>query len=59
MGECYAKEFEATLLRTRQCIVLGWIVTDDELRRYLTDLATTFVRFRDLALVINDLLRAA
>lgn len=56
MGECYAKELEATLSRTRRRIVLGRIKTDDELKFYLTDLAATLVRFRDLALVINDLL---
>ena len=55
MGECYAKELEATLLRTRRCIVLGRIKTNDELKIYLTDMAATLVRFRGFALVINDL----
>jgi hypothetical protein len=56
MGECYAKELEATLCRTRRCIALGRIKTDDELKFYLTDLAATLVRYRDLAPAINDLL---
>lgn len=56
MGECYAKELESMLSRTRQCIALGRIRTDDELRLYLIELAGSLVRYRDLALAINDLL---
>ena len=56
MGECYAKVLETMLCRTRQCIVLGRIRTDEELRLYLIDRAGSLVRYRDLALAINDLL---
>ena len=56
MGECYTKLLETMLCRTRQCIALGRIRTDEELRLYLIDLAGSLVRYRDLALAINDLI---
>ena len=56
MGECYAKSLETVLCRTRQCISLGRIETEDELRHYLINLAPSLVRFRDLDLVVKDLL---
>ncbi len=56
MGERYAKLLDTVLCRTRQCIAFGRIRTEDELRLYLVDLAGSLVRYRDLALAINDLL---
>ena len=44
------------LCRTRQCISLGRIKTEDELSHYLINLAPSLVRFRDLDLVVKDLL---
>ena len=56
MGQRYAELLETVLCRTRQCISLGRIKTEDELRHYLIDLAPSLVRFRDLDLVVKDLL---
>ena len=56
MGQRYAGAVEVLLHRTRQCIAFGRIRTEDELRLYLVDLAGSLVRYRDLALAINDLL---
>ncbi len=56
MGQRYAKLLETVLCRTRQCISLGRIKTEDELKHYLIDLAPSLVWFRDLDLVVKDLL---
>jgi len=56
MGQHYAKVLETMLCRARQCIAFGRIKTDDELRVYLIELAGSLVRYRDLALAMNDLL---
>ena len=56
MGERYAQVLGATLCRTRQCILSGRIQTEDALKQYLRRMAETLVRFRDLDLVIIDLL---
>ena len=56
MGQRYAKLLETVLCRTRQCISLGRMQTEDELRLYLIDLAPSLVRFRDLDLVVKNLL---
>lgn len=56
MGDRYGAELEGTLRRTRTCIAAGRITTDEDLRLYLTHVAVSLVRFRDLELVINDLL---
>ena len=56
MGQRYAEAVEELLARTRQCIAFGRIRTDDQLRRYLVELAASLVPYSDLALAINDLL---
>ncbi len=56
MGQRYAELLEMVLCRTPQCISLGRIKTEDELRHYLIDLAPSLVQFRDLDLVRKDLL---
>lgn len=56
MGERYSKKLASTLSRTRRCILAGRIRTDDELRFHLTTTASTFMRFRDVELVVNDFL---
>ena len=48
MGECYAKLLSSVLCRTRQCIFLGRIKTEDELSHYLIEVAPSLVRFRTL-----------
>ena len=56
MGKIYAEILEATLKRTRRCILAGRIGTDDELKRFLVHLAGNLEQYRDLDRVINDLL---
>ena len=59
MGQRYGAELEDTLQRTRQCIESGQITTDEALRCYLTSVAPSLARFRDLDLIVNDLLISA
>ena len=56
MGEFYAQALSSVLCRTRQCICLGRIKTEGELSHYISALAPSLVRFRDLDLVVKDLL---
>ncbi len=56
MGQRYAEAVEALLERTRQCITFGRIRTEDQLKRYLVELAKSLVPYSDLDRAINDLL---
>lgn len=56
MGQRYAEAVKELLARTRQCIAFGRIRTDDQLKRYLGELAASLVAYSDLDLAINDLL---
>lgn len=56
MGQRYAEAVEALLERTRQCIALRRIRTEEQLKGYLVELAESLVPYSDLNLAINDLL---
>lgn len=56
MGQRYAEAVEALLERTRQCIAFGRIRTEDQLKRYLVELARSLVPYSDLDRAVNDLL---
>ena len=56
MGQRYAEAVEALLGRTRQCIAFGRIRTEDQLKRYLVELARSLVPYSDLDRAVNDLL---
>ena len=56
MGQRYAEAVEALLDRTRQCIAFGRIRTEDQLKRYLVELAKSLMPYSDLDRAINDLL---
>ena len=56
MGQRYAEAVEKLLARTRQCIAFGRIRTDDQLKRYLVELAESLVPYSDLDRAVNDLL---
>ena len=56
MGQRYAEALKELLARTRQCIAFGRIRTEDQLKRYLVELAGSLVPYSDLDPAINDLL---
>ena len=56
MGQRYAEALKDLLAQTRQCIAFGRIRTNDQLKRYLIELAASLVPYSDLDLAINDLL---
>ena len=56
MGQRYAEAVKELLARTHQCIAFGHIRTEDQLKRYLVELAASLMPYSDLDLAINDLL---
>ncbi len=56
MGQRYAEALKDLLAQTRQCIAFGRIRTEDQLKRYLVELAGSLVPYSDLDPAINDLL---